>query len=113
MIEKLAELQLCLVPFIRWFACNGYAHWALKLVYVWKWVDREIKESSYCPLAVVSMAGGAISTKMCKEILDELDYLRCWFHSNADFGPAHTDVVMAMQAEYEKICPVPATWFYE
>lgn len=46
MIEKLAELQLCLVPFIRWFACNGYAHWALKLVYVWKWVDREIKEGS-------------------------------------------------------------------
>jgi hypothetical protein len=45
-IEKLAELQLCLVPFIRWFACNGYAGWALGLVYVWKWVDREIKEVS-------------------------------------------------------------------
>lgn len=46
MIDKLAELQLCLAPFVRWFARNGYAGWALKLVYVWKLVDREIKEVS-------------------------------------------------------------------
>lgn len=46
MIEKLAELQLCLVPFIRWFAQNGYTGWAFKLVYIWQWVDREMKEES-------------------------------------------------------------------
>lgn len=46
MIEKLVELQLCLVPFIRWFAQNGYNGWAFKLVYVCKWIDREIKGAS-------------------------------------------------------------------
>lgn len=44
------------------------------------------------------------------ELEAELAYLR-WFHSNADFGPAHTDVVMAMQATYPDV--VPENWLYE
>jgi hypothetical protein len=46
------------------------------------------------------------------ELEAERHYLR-WFHANADFGPAETDVIMAMQAEYAKDRPVPATWIYE
>ena len=42
----------------------------------------------------------------------DLHYLR-WFYCNADFGPAHTDVVRAMQTEYAKQRPVPANWLYE
>lgn len=42
-----------------------------------------------------------------------VDYLE-FFHKNADFGPAHTDVVMAIQAQYEATGKtVPATWKYE
>lgn len=44
-IDMLAEAQLCLVPFIRWFARNGHTGWAFKLVYIWQWVDREMKDS--------------------------------------------------------------------
>ena len=46
------------------------------------------------------------------EMETERHYLR-WFHANADFGPAEADVIMAMQAEYAKERPVPATWLYE
>jgi hypothetical protein len=82
--------------------CRGFDGW-------WGNLDKDVQGE------IVEAIDGAIQERepaQQKEILDELDYLR-WFHSNADFGPAHTDVVMAMQAEYEKICPVPATWFYE
>ena len=48
--------------------------------------------------------------KRIAELETELAYLR-WFHSSADFGPAHTDVVMAMQAAYPGT--VPVTWLYE
>ncbi len=44
------------------------------------------------------------------ELEAELAYLR-YFHRKADFGPAHTDVVMAMQAAYPDT--VPDTWLYE
>lgn len=47
-----------------------------------------------------------------EEMVKELDYLR-WFHRSADFGPAESEVVMAMQAEYARSKPVPATWLYE
>lgn len=44
------------------------------------------------------------------ELESKLAYLR-WFHSNADFGPAHSDVVMAMQRAYPGV--VPADYLYE
>lgn len=37
---------------------------------------------------------------MSKEERDELEYLR-WFYCNADFGPAHRDVVFCMNEDYE------------
>jgi len=48
------------------------------------------------------------------ELRAENNYL-AYFHRNADFGPAHTDVVMSIQRAYEKYAdePVPATWLYE
>lgn len=36
---------------------------------------------------------------MSKEERDELEYLR-WFYCNADFGPAHGDVIFHMNEEY-------------
>jgi hypothetical protein len=50
--------------------------------------------------------------KRIAELEVECHYLR-WFHTNADFGPADTDVIMAMQVEYAKDRPVPANWIYE
>lgn len=46
------------------------------------------------------------------ELEAERHYL-AWFHMTADFGPANTDVVMAMQSEYAKRQPVPKEWAYE
>lgn len=47
------------------------------------------------------------------ELEAELDYLR-YFHTHADFGPAHTDVVMAIQRQYEQSGKqVPEGWKYE
>lgn len=34
------------------------------------------------------------------ERADELEYLR-WFAMNADFGPAHSDVMSALQEKFE------------
>lgn len=43
----------------------------------------------------------------------ELDYLR-FFHTRADFGPADTDVVKAIQRQYEQSGKqVPEGWKYE
>jgi len=43
----------------------------------------------------------------------ELDYLR-YFHTRADFGPADTDVVKAIQRQYEQSGKqVPEGWKYE
>ena len=36
---------------------------------------------------------------MDKEELEELEYLR-WFYSNADFGPAHGDVIFYLNEQY-------------
>lgn len=38
------------------------------------------------------------------EMQAELDYLR-FFYSNADFGPAHEDVVEAINTHYDKDIP--------
>ena len=49
-----------------------------------------------------------------KDLRAENQYLT-YFHREADFGPGHTDVVMAIQAEYAKTygVPVPEEWVYE
>ena len=51
--------------------------------------------------------------KRIAELEAENHYLN-WFHATADFGPADYDVVVAMQAEYEKQTgkPVPDGWRY-
>ena len=43
--------------------------------------------------------------------LAELKWLE-WFANNVDFGPAHGDVMIMMQEQYEKETgrPVPEAW---
>ena len=49
-----------------------------------------------------------------ERLRSEIAYL-AYFHREADFGPAHTDVVMAIQARYAEAfgVPVPEYWRYE
>lgn len=65
---------------------------------------------------IVSESQAPYLARNFQALIDEMEadlhYLR-WFHRNADFGPAHTDVVRAMQADYAKHRPVPANWLYE
>jgi hypothetical protein len=44
----------------------------------------------------------------------QLEYLR-WFHRNADFGPAHCDVMYCLQNKFEKETgtKVPKDYKYE
>lgn len=52
-------------------------------------------------------------TARITELESELAYLR-FFAGNADFGPAHTHVLMAIQAAYEATgAQVPETWRVE
>lgn len=57
---------------------------------------------------------GVVDSDRIAELEAENAYLS-YFSSNADFGPAHTDVVMAIQRQYEEEVgkPVPADWLYE
>ena len=52
-----------------------------------------------------------VDVKSTSEIIDELDYLK-WFRCNADFGPADTDVINALNEYYEKETgkKVPKGW---
>ena len=56
----------------------------------------------------------AVAQLRIAELEAERHYLN-WFHMAADFGPADYDVVVAMQAEYEKQTgkPVPEGWRYK
>ncbi len=49
-----------------------------------------------------------------ERLRSEIAYL-AYFHREANFGPAHTDVVMAIQAQYAEVhgVPVPEYWRYE
>lgn len=56
----------------------------------------------------------AVAQLRIAELEAERHYLN-WFRMAADFGPADYDVVVAMQAEYEKQTgkPVPEGWRYK
>ena len=70
-------------------------------------------EGEYCyarqALAAIAQANAEI-----ERLRSEIAYL-AYFHREADFGPAHTDVVMAIQAQYAEVhgAPVPEYWRYE
>ena len=56
---------------------------------------------------IIDAAQAAESTQL---ILEELEYLR-YFYQEADFGPAHSDVVCLMKENYDK--PLPEGYSYE
>lgn len=49
-----------------------------------------------------------------KKQANELEYLR-WFYDNADFGPAHGDVMLMLQKSFESETglEVPSNYKYE
>ena len=52
--------------------------------------------------------------KEIDRLKDEIAYLT-YFHQNADFGPAHGDVVLIIQENYKESTgkDVPEEWRYE
>ena len=53
----------------------------------------------------------SLKIELDKLAIDEFEYLE-WFRINADFGPAHSDVIAIMDAHFEEETgrPVPIVW---